>query len=120
MSTEVADLTKRRGRQKGNLGAGTDNPGPDKQLVDEEPTGQKRMEGMERVADPEIEDLAWNVHGLQTKRMQAGEKEKTERQKLTDLMVAKKVDNYPLDDEYEAVLKTSQKAYVRKRRKEDE
>lgn len=114
----VSDLNKRRGgRRAKNLGAGEKEPAEGETLVDQEPDGQKRLEGMERVSDPEVEGLAWSVHGLQTKRMKAGEKEKEERQKLTDLMVAKNLDNYPLDDEYEAVLKKSAKAYVRKRRK---
>jgi hypothetical protein len=113
----VSDIGKRRGRRAKNLGAGDVEPTEDSTVVDQEPTGQKRLDGMERVADQEIEDLAWGVHDLQTKRMKAGEKEKGERQKLTDIMVAKGVDNYPLDDEMEVVLKKSQKAYVRKKRK---
>lgn len=112
----VTELNKRRGNRAKNLGSG---PAPDENstLTDEERDGQKRLEGMERVTDQEVEDIAWSVHGLQTKRMKAGEKEKEERQKLTDLMVAKGIDNYPLDDEMEVVLKKSAKAYVRKRRK---
>lgn len=113
----VSDIGKRRGRGATNLGAGTKEPTEGADVVDQEPDGQKRLEGMERVTDKEVEDVAWSVHGLQTKRMKAGEKEKEERQKLTDLMVAKGIDNYPLDDEMEVVLKKSAKAYVRKRRK---
>lgn len=112
----VTNLNKRRGRAV-NLGSGSQTPTEDSKTVDEEPDGQKRIAGMERVTDKEVEDLAWDVHALQTKRMKAGEKEKERRQNLTDLMVAKNIDNYPLDDEYEVVLKKSAKAYVRKRRK---
>jgi len=114
----VSDLTKRRGGRRGkNLGAGAVDPKEGATLVDQEPDGQKRLDGMERVADQEIEDQSWAVKALQDKRMKTGEKEREERQKLTDLMVAKNIDNYPLDDEYEVVLKKSAKAYVRKRRK---
>ena len=113
----VTELNKRRGARGKNLGSGDIEPTEGANLTDQEPSGQKRLGGMERVEDKEIEDLAWGVHGLQTKRMKAGEKEKEERQKLTDIMVAKGVDNYPLDDEMEVVLKKSQKAYVRKKRK---
>lgn len=115
----VTEINRRggRGRRASNLGAGDVEPSEDSAVVDQEPDGQKRLEGMERVADQEIEDQAWKVKKLQDTRMKAGEKERTERQSLTDLMVAKGVDNYPLDDEYEAVLKTSRKAYVRKKRK---
>ena len=113
----VSDIGKRRGRGAANLGAGAKEPDGDASVVGEEPDGQLRAPGMERVTDKEVEDLAWGVHGLQTKRMKAGEKEKEERQKLTDLMIAKGIDNYPLDDEMEVVLKKSAKAYVRKRRK---
>lgn len=112
----VTNLNKRRGRPAKNLGSGS-APNGDSKLIDQEPSGQKRLDGMERVADPELEEQAWAVHSLQTKRMKAGEKEKEERTKLTDYMVAKNIDNYPLDDEYEVVLKKSAKAYVRKRRK---
>lgn len=113
----VSDLTKRRGRQKKNLGAGDVEPKEGATLVNQEPDGQKRLDGMERVADQEIEDQSWAVKSFQDKRMKMGEREKEERTKLTDLMVAKNIDNYPLDDEYEVVLKKSAKAYVRKRRK---
>ena len=113
----VTHLNRRRGRRSANLGSGHEPAdGEDVTTVDQEPDGQKRLDGMERVADPELESLAWNVQKLQTKRMSAGEKEKEARESLTDLMVAKGIDSYPLDDEYEAVLKTSRKAYVRKRR----
>lgn len=113
----VTNLNKRRSSKAKNLGAGAIEPTEGAPLVDTEPDGQKRLDGMERVADQEIEDAAWKVHELQTKRMKAGEKEKTERESLTALMVAKNVDNYPLDEEYEVVLKKSAKAYVRKKRK---
>ena len=114
----VANLEKRRrGRRGANLGAGDKEPDGNSATVDQEPDGQKRLEGMERVADPEIEDQAWKMKGFETKRMKAGESEKAERQKLTDLMVAKGIETYPLDDEFEVVCKTTRKAYVRKIRK---
>lgn len=113
----VTSINKRRSKKATNLGAGDVEPTDGAKVVDQEPDGQKRLDGMERVADREIEDAAWKVHDLQTKRMKAGEKEKTERESLTALMVAKDIDNYPLDEEYEVVLKKSAKAYVRKRRK---
>jgi len=121
MSTVVSDLNKRRGRGRPrNDGAGQGAPdGENAELVDQEKDGQKRLDGMERVANKRIEDQAWKVHSLQEKRMKAGAAEKTERESLTAIMVEEGIDNYPLDDEYEAVLKTSQKAYVRKIKKED-
>lgn len=112
----VTSVNKRRSRRT-NLGSGDAEPTDGATTVDQEPDGQKRLEGMERVTDKEIEDVAWDVHALQTKRMKAGEKEKERRQNLTELMVAKGIDNYPLDDDFEVVLKKSAKAYVRKRRK---
>jgi len=110
----VTQLNKRRSQKAKNLGSG---PAEGSDLVDQEPDGQKRLEGMERVTDKEIEDQAWTVKSYQDKRMKAGEKERTEREALTELMVAKNIDSYPLDDEFEVVLKKSAKAYVRKRRK---
>jgi hypothetical protein len=114
----ITQLNKRRGRRAGNLGAGEADPQADNtELAAEEPTGQLRAPGMERVTNKKLEKQAWKVHGLQEERMTAGAAEKAEREKLTQIMVAENIPVYPLDDEYEAVLKTTNKAYVRKRRK---
>lgn len=114
----VTDLHKRRGgRRAKNLGAGEGAPDDENAALEgEEPSGQLRAPGMERVTNKKLEKQAWKVHGLQEERMTAGQAEKAERQKLTDIMVAEAIPVYPLDDEYEAVLKTTNKAYVRKKR----
>jgi len=114
----VTDLSRRRGQSRTNLGSGDGSPAaPDAELAGEEHTGQLRAPGMERVTNKKIEKKAWKVKESQDERMAAGETEKKLRQELTDLMVAENIENYPLDDEFEVVLKKTAKAYVRKRRK---
>jgi len=117
----ISDIKRGRGRPRQNLGAGEGEPGDENtELTGEEPSGQLRAPGMERVTNKKLEKLAWKVHGLQEERMTAGQAEKLERQKLTDMMIAEGIPSYQLDDEYEAVLKTTNKAYVRKIKKSDD
>lgn len=122
MATTQEEVSRKR-RGRATKDTADADLGAEARLVDEEPDGQKRLDGMERLADPEIEAQAERVKDLENKRRKILAKEVEQRAILTKMMRDKKVTLYPLGGDlegYVAEIETEPKAKIHKARKKDE
>lgn len=77
--------------------------------------GQRLIPGMKPKRIKALEDKAEEVKELQDERIEIQGREDKAREELKDLMVEHKLKHYPLDDEREVILESSEvKAFVRK------
>ena len=92
-------------------------------LVSEEPNGQVRFEGMERLADPEIEAQAEKVKDLEIRRKKILAKEVEQCEILTKMMRDKDITLLPLSGDWEGYvveIETEPKAKIHKAKKQSD
>lgn len=75
---------------------------------------QPNLPGMTPKHIAEIEEAAEELRELRTQRMELGESEEKAQTALVEVMKKHKVSHYKIDDEYEAIVESKERAFVRK------
>lgn len=102
----------------GKADASSEDLSKSNDLIDTDRDGQKRIPGTERKGNKKIEEQARVVQDLQGERQQILDQEIKERDKLTQMMQRAGIEQYDLDENYEAVIDRGEpKAKVHKKKK---